>query len=256
MPAQITFSRDEQTLLCLFSHPEKKNALTPDLLQQIIERLSEEARHPTPPRAAIFSSEGDIFSAGYDLATLPQTDTPDDLVSRLTSAIEEAPFPSIAAMNGSSFGASFDLACACDFRIGSKGSRYVMPPAKLGIIYAPRGLARFYAVLGPSVARQMFLAALPLSSERAEQLGVLHQLVDTPQEALPAALALAQTLSKNAPIAVLGMRYAFQRFAQRVLSPELTAEIEEWRQRGFASQDIQEGLAAFAEKRPPVFTGK
>lgn len=256
MPAQIIFTRDAHVLRCEFAFPEKKNALTPELLQRTIARLKEEAESQSPPRAAIFTSEGDIFSAGYDLATLPQTDVPDDLVSQFTAAIEDAPFPTIAAMNGSAFGAGFDLACSCDLRIGSRGSRFVMPPAKLGIIYAPRGLARFYSVLGPTVARQMFLAALPLTAERAYELGALYQLVSSPMDVLPAALDLARSLSQNAPIAVQGMRRAFQRFAQSALTQEISQEIEAWRQRAFTSQDIQEGLTAFAEKRPPLFTGK
>jgi enoyl-CoA hydratase/carnithine racemase len=252
----MIFTKQARVLVCTLSHPEKRNALTPEILTQTMERLRREAASAEPPRAAVFTGEGDIFSAGYDLSTLPQTDTPDDLVSQFTSAIEEAPFPTIAAVNGSAFGAGFDLVCACDFRIGVKGSRFVMPPAKLGIIYAPRGLARFYSVLGPSIARQMFLAALPLLSERAYQIGALYQLVEAHGEALPAAMVLAETLAKNAPIAVQGMRRAFQEFAQRVMTPELTQEIESWRQRSFSSRDLQEGLAAFAEKRSPAFSGE
>jgi enoyl-CoA hydratase/carnithine racemase len=256
MTAQILFSAHENFLQCTLSHPEKKNALTPEMLSQIIEKLQQASSAPTPPRAVVFTGEGGIFSAGYDLTTLPtEHAAPDDLVTRLTDAISQAPFPSIAGINGSAFGAAFDLICACDFRIGVKGSRFVMPPARLGIIYAPRGLARFYQVLGPSLSNHMLLAGLPLSAERAFQVGILQDLVEAPHEVLPAALSLAKTVAQNAPIAVQSMRRAFQQMGQHLLTPALQQEIEAWRQQAFASDDLQEGLLAFAEKRPPRFSG-
>jgi enoyl-CoA hydratase/carnithine racemase len=102
----------------------------------------------------------------------------------------------------------------------------------------------------------MLLTGLPLSASRAYELGFLQRIADTRAEVLEQAEALANTLAQNAPLAVQGMRSAFQRMAREGMSPELAREIEEKRRQSFASQDAAEGLRAFFEKRAPRFRGQ
>src|SRR5690242_9592595 len=119
MPASLIVSKKDHILQLTISHPEKKNALTPLLLERIIEVFSQEANNAAPPRVAVFVGEGDIFSSGFDLTALPKNQEgapPDDLVMKAMQAIEAAPFPCVAAMSGSAFGAAFELACTCDLR--------------------------------------------------------------------------------------------------------------------------------------------
>src|SRR5262245_51236050 len=105
MPARLIVERRGPLLLLTLSHPEKRNALTPSLLGELIEVLSAERAAKEPPRAVVVAGEaGPAFSAGFDLDTLPPLSPaaplPDDLVARAMAALEEAPFPSVAAMHG------------------------------------------------------------------------------------------------------------------------------------------------------------
>lgn len=260
MPPRLESSRQGDILLLTLSHPEKKNALSPSMLEAFIEILASERSLPTPPRVAVIASTGEIFSAGYDLNALPpfleDGPLPDDLVERAMAAIEEAPFPFIAALNGPALGAGCDLACSCDLRVAARASKFVLPPARLGIVYSMRGLARFSALLGVSRATELFLVGSPLSAERAYEIGLVHQLVEKPEEALPAALALASTIAKNAPLAVRGMRRALRLLARGGFSVEEEAELEALRRKSFGSDDAKEGVRAFFEKRPPDFRGR
>lgn len=260
MPAQLLVQRAGDVLHLVISYPEKRNALTPEMLRRLIDLCAEESTAPAPPRAALLTGEGDIFSAGFDLTALDTRGDPaappDDLVARAAQAIEDSSFPWVAALTGSVFGAGFELACACDLRVGVEGSRYSLPPAKFGIVYAPRGLARFAASLGQPAARELLLTGIPLGADRAFALGFLQRLAPSPAEARAEAESLANTLSQNAPLAIQGMRRAFHSLALAGLSPALLAAIEADRAAAFSSEDVQEGLRAFFEKRPPVFRGR
>ena len=134
--------------LCLV-RPARLNALQDDLLRALADAVQAATRDGV--RALVLRGEGErAFSAGYDLAELPATAAsgplPDAVLESALAELEAAPFPTVALVNGHAFGGGLELAARCDLRIGVAGTKLGMPPAKLGIVYAPRGLARFWAL--------------------------------------------------------------------------------------------------------------
>jgi enoyl-CoA hydratase/carnithine racemase len=172
-------------------------------------------------------------------------------------AVEAVPCPTIAFLNGSAFGAGGELAATCDLRVARPGVTIGMPPAKLGVVYAPAGLRRFLHLVGPSRAREMFFTGRPVEAEEALAIGLVDRVVPV-DEAEEATLALADEIAGNAPLAVQGMKRILRLLdaaAERGFTAAERVEIAQLRRRAFESDDVREGREAFLEKRPPRFRG-
>ncbi|NOJ92662.1 enoyl-CoA hydratase/isomerase family protein [Corallococcus coralloides] len=235
------------------SNPSRRNALDDALLARLDAAL-EPAAHV---RALLVRGQGGHFCAGYDLTHLgpPGADgrLPDDPLVACLLKLERHPAPSVALVQGGAVGAGFDLAASCDFRVGAPGAFFLMPPARLGIVYSPEGLARAVRLVGLSRAKQLFLTARRLPAAEALAWGLLDEC---PEDAEARALALCATLAAGAPKAVSGMKEAFGLLARSGLSPEDVAHLRQVRGEAFGSDDAKEGRAAFLEKRAPRFNGR
>ena len=130
-----------------------------------------------------------------------------------------------------------------------------MPPAKLGLIYGHTGLRRFIEAIGVARTKELFLTGRVLLAERAERIGLVHEVV-ADGEIESAAISLASEIAANAPLASRGNKRAIETLAS---FPRLTAEQErelvELRRASFGSEDLREGIRAFAEKREPRWGG-
>ena len=130
----------------------------------------------------------------------------------------------------------------------------MMPPVRLGLVYAPTGLARFVALCGLSRTRELFLTATPVPAARAREWGLVDHVV--PRDELVArATALATEIAKGAPLAVAGTRRALELLIPRVDGASL-AELAGLMQQAWTSEDAAEARAAFREKRKPAFKGR
>lgn len=240
-------------------NPARLNALDDALLRELGGALDLAVKEGV--RALLLRGDGDrAFSAGYDLNQLPGATAADPLPDAVLEAtlqkLDALPMPVVALVNGHAFGGGLELAARCDVRVGIAGSKLGMPPAKLGIVYAPRGLARFWALLGPSMARRLFLTGEPLTAEQAHHQGLLDELHPDLEAAERAARSLAGTMAANAPLAVSGTRRIFAAFEASLLSAIDAPEMAQLRREAFASEDASEGRAAFLEKRVPKFVGR
>src|SRR5262249_3569236 len=144
-----------------------------------------------------------------------------------------------------------------DIRIAHAGVKLLMPPARLGIVYAEWGLARFSALVGESRARRMFLAAETVDAETAARWGLVDEVVAA-DELLPRARDRAAEIAALAPLAGQGMRRTFEALLRRraELAEEDRRLIERLRAEAWGSDDAAEARAAFASRRPPVFQGR
>jgi enoyl-CoA hydratase/carnithine racemase len=157
--------------------------------------------------------------------------------------------PTICRLNGGVYGGATDLALACDFRIGVDSCEMFMPAARLGLHYYKSGIARYVSRLGADNAKRLFLTAERLGAAEMLRIGYLTAAV--PAEALDAEVdRLAATLAGNAPVAMAGMKRTINELARGRLDEEAA---DRRHRDSMRSAEIKEGIAAFAEKRPPKF---
>lgn len=251
--------RSDGVWILRIANEAKRNAVGPKLLSTLPEVCKEADAAEVRCLILTGASAGRAFSAGYDLQVLTrarlQPVLPDELLQEALLALERVRAPVIAAVEGPAYGAGAELAVACDLRIAGAGAVFSMPPAKLGIVYAPEGLARFTALLGPSRTKRLFFLAEAVDAEEALEIGLVDRRVDE-GGALDAALEWAERIARHAPLAVQGMKRIFHLASRLSLPQAALAEVEELRRVSFASEDAKEGIAAALERRYPSFTGR
>jgi enoyl-CoA hydratase/carnithine racemase len=239
------------------AHPARRNALDDGLLEALAAAVADGAG----VRAWLVRGGGEgIFSSGYDLSGLarsePGVPLPDERIGEVFDALMQHPAPSVALVTGPAFGAGCELALTCDFRVGDAEAVFCMPPAKLGVVYALKGLERVVDRIGIGRARFMFLTGRRCGADEALRMGLLDVLETTADRARAEALALCRELAEAAPLAVAGMRRGFALLAKGGGTVAERAEYEALRRASFSSDDAVEGRAAILGKRAPRFQGR
>jgi enoyl-CoA hydratase len=239
-----------RVLLVRLDRDAKLNAMDHDMtlgLDAAMNRLEDDAEL----WAGVLTGNGRAFSAGSDLADPDRNSTerggPYGLIRRARRK------PLIAAVNGLAFGGGFEMVLACDMVVASKSARFALPEVKRGLLALYGGVFRGARALPLNLAREMLLTGDPIGAERAFALGLVNRLVDD-GGALAEALALAEAICANSPVAVresLGIVNQANEAADALawqLSGEAAARVR-------ASADSREGIAAFLQKRAPVWRG-
>lgn len=232
--------------------PQRRNALTPALLDALAAALAPD----DAVRALLLEAVGPSFCAGYDLGQLgadAEADrSPDARIQEVLALLEAHPAPSVAVVQGPAFGAGCELACACDFRLGTPQATLCMPPVRLGVVYAPDGVWRVARLAGLQRARELFLTARELGAVEALGWGLLDRVH---ADAAGQARALSGELAAASPLAMAGLRRTFQLLGRAPLDAAARAELDRLRREAFASADAREARAALREKRPPRWQG-
>ena len=244
------------------SNPERRNALDHEILEALAEVLPGLDRG-IEIRCVVITGAGEVFSAGYDIADIPEESFATDaeaLVAHPFHAAMEAvsahPYPVLAAINGHCLGGGLELAIRCDLRLSAMSAKLGMPPAKLGLIYGHTGLQRFIDVVGLARTKELFLTGRNLSAPRAMAIGLVHDTV-LDDKLDDAALELASEVAANAPLSMRGNKHAIETLNSYArLTPEQERELIELRRSCFSSEDFREGIRAFAEKRRPEWRGR
>jgi enoyl-CoA hydratase/carnithine racemase len=205
-----------------------------------------------------------MFSAGYDIGEIPAEEF-EQRAERLVAhpfteaidALEAFPYPTLAMLPGHTIGGGLELALACDMRVALEGIKLGMPPAKLGLVYSHTGLRRFIDAIGVPRTRELFLLGRYIDAPTALDWGLVNRLAPS-EELEPLTLAIAAELAGNAPLAQRGNKRVIAALlhAEGTLAAEVEAELIELRQASFASEDMREGMRAFAEKRPARWSGR
>ncbi len=253
------------------SNPAKRNALDHPILDAITATLSELScdaaasgeSDPTHPRCVIVTGSNGMFSAGYDIGEIPDEEFEERAEALVAhpfteaiEALEAFPYPTLAVLPGHTIGGGLELALACDLRVATAKIKLGMPPAKLGLVYSHTGLRRFIDAIGAARTRELFLLGRYIEADTALHWGLVNRVV--PAEQLDAAaLELAAELAGNAPLSQTGNKRVIAALldARDGLSADVEAELIELRRSSFASQDMREGMRAFAEKRPARWRG-
>jgi enoyl-CoA hydratase/carnithine racemase len=256
----VLYREDGGIGLITVDRPDVHNALNMQTIRDLRElclRLRDEDRL----RALVLTGGGKVsFLAGGDLKEFQQIKTAEE-ARHMTSTMKEVtdllaayPWPVIAAVNGHAFGGGCETAIACDFRIASETASLGFRQVKMGLVSGWGGGPRLIRLLGPSKALRLMLTGEVLTAQQALALGVVDE-VAPPDLVLDRAMDLARTIAANAPLAVR----AYKRLAQATARVPLDAAIEyETELFGpvWVSEDHDECVRAFFEKRPPRLIGR
>jgi enoyl-CoA hydratase len=258
----LAVEHDGPLVVATLNRPDKLNALDFELLAALGALVRELATGPASsrPRALIVTGAGDkAFAAGADIAAM-STLTPEQgrafsehgqLVGR---ALEEAPFPSIAAVNGFALGGGAELALACDFIYASDRARFGQPEVGLGLPPGFGGTQRLARRVGIGLARELIYTGAVIEAARAKAIGLVNEVVPH-AELLTKVREVGRAIAAKGPLAVAATKRLMLRGNEISLDAALELETLAFGA-AFATKDAREGIAAFLEKRPPRFEGE
>lgn len=231
--------------------PEVANKLQPEDLIVLRRHLDEVNANPAV-LVLTLQSVGKHFCSGYDIGEIANSQNEGSSFGEMVGAIENCRAVTIAAIQGGVFGGATDMALACDFRVGGANSQMFMPAARLGLHFYASGMERYVTRLGVDTAKRLFLTCEKLQAQAMKDCGFLTDLVDGSD--LGAHVEQLQTtLAGMAPLALLGMKKQLNAIARGVHD---RASIDAAVQATIESADLQEGGAAWREKRLPQFKGR
>jgi enoyl-CoA hydratase/carnithine racemase len=254
--------RDQIALITL-NRPDVGNALSSSLLGRLTDTL-EKLEKEKAARCAVLKGAGTkAFCVGMDLKEMMAA-TPAENYAFLSrggplgyalQAIDNFPYPIVALVKGYAMGAGLEMALACDIRVAAESSRVGMPPARLGIVYPPDGITRFLREVGPLTTRKLFLTARHFEAREGKEMGLLDWVV--PDEvAEDFTIDLARDIIERAPLSLIGLKRSISLLTKRGPRAATDPEIIRMVRESIGSEDAHEGLAAFAEKRKPIFKGE
>ncbi len=258
MSELVLYERREAVALLTMNRPEQLNALSSRMLEALRGRVAELALDPAV-RTVVVTGAGRAFVAGADIAEMQRMSALEaEAFSRLGhdtfAGLEALAVPVIAAVNGFALGGGLELALACDFIYAARRARLGQPEVNLGLIPGFGGCGRLLRRVGPGWARELVASGEPIGTDVAERIGLVNRVFEDEAALLEAALAAGQAIAKKGPLAVAR--------AKRVLLEGQDADVrvahaleQQAFSALFASQDRDEGLAAFVEKRAPRFRG-
>jgi enoyl-CoA hydratase/carnithine racemase len=254
--ATVLVRQDGPAVRVTLNRPEKRNALSLELMQQLIATLRRVSGEPET-RAIVLEATGPAFSAGHDLSEMISRDVPFfqrlfDVCTELMETIHRLPQPVIAKVHGTATAAGCQLVAACDLAVAADGARFATPGVKIGL-FCSTPMVPLSRAIGRKRALDMLLTGRPIDAATALDWGLVNRVV--PEDALDAEVdALVDAIARSSPLTVGIGKEAF--YSQIELDEhrayDLTKAVMAMNAR---ADDAQEGMCAFLEKRPPEWRG-
>jgi methylmalonyl-CoA decarboxylase len=243
-----------------FDHERRRNALSHGLVEETIAALR--SFRETKARVAILRAKpgSRVFSAGHDVDELPATRRDplgwDDPLRQLVREIESHPAPVIAMIEGSVWGGATETVFACDLIVAAESATFAVTPAKLGVPYNVSGMVTFLNAAPLRIAKEMAFTAEPIDALRAERIGMINYAVPA-AELEGFTLRLAHRIAENSPLSIAVMKEQLRTLSgARPMTPRGFERVQGLRRVVYDSEDYQEGIRAFKERRKPVFKGE
>ncbi|MBJ30905.1 MAG: enoyl-CoA hydratase [Acidimicrobiaceae bacterium] len=247
-PAVLTERRD-RVLVITLNRPEAMNAINGDLSGGLWTAVNELNNDPGLT-AGVVTGAGKGFCSGMDLKAFSRGEDIGPMLEYVSNGAEK---PLIAAIEGFALAGGLELALACDLLVAAEGAKLGIPEVGVGLFAAGAGLFRLPSRVGYAKAMEMAVTGDPITAEEAAERGLVSRL--TPKGgALDEAIALAERIARNAPLAVAASK-KLVRATQGATEDELWAAQKPFMKAVWSSDDAKEGPRAFAEKRAPEWTG-
>jgi methylglutaconyl-CoA hydratase len=255
---QLAFDADTATIT--LSRAEKRNAISYELISDLIGALADVAKNDAA-RVLILTGDGKAFCSGMDLDNLkaligrsPAENLEDSrtMVS-LFRSLYEFPKPTIAAVNGAAIAGGTGLALLCDFTLAVPDAKFGYTEVRIGFV--PAIVSTFLLrQVGEKIARDLLLTGRIFGADEAQKMGLVNEIV-APEKLLDRAHALAKQLAESSPLSLLNTKRLLTDHARAELDTQIEAAVRE--NAGIReSADFREGIESFLEKRKPKWTGK
>jgi enoyl-CoA hydratase/carnithine racemase len=256
MSPLIEQSLDGHVALCRLNRPEARNALSPELMDELATAVETFDADPGI-RCIVIAGSDETFAAGADIRALRDRSFEESLRHPAASfwrRLAACKTPLIAAVSGFALGGGCELALLCDLIVASESAQFGQPEITLGIIPGGGGTQRLARVIGKQRAMDLVLTGRRIDAREAERLGLVNEVTDA-GEWLERALEVAQRIARRPPIAVRLAKQAVLAAEETGLSSGLEQERRLY-ELAMATEDRIEGMDAFIEKRPPEFKGR
>lgn len=251
--------------------PGKGNAMGPAFFRELPEVFASFDRDASV-RAVVVRGEGGVFSYGLDLRAMVAELGPHlapgnlaaermrllDLIGDLQRGfdlVERCRKPVIAAVAGPCIGGGVDLISACDVRLAARDAKFSVREVKVAIVADMGSLQRLPRIIGQGHTRELAFTGKDIDAERALRIGLVSDVYDDEASVLAAARAMAREIADNPPLVVQGVKQVLAYGADKSVA-DAERFVAVWNAAFLASQDVGEAMQAFAEKRPPKFTGR
>jgi enoyl-CoA hydratase/carnithine racemase len=250
----VLVRREHGILIVTINRPDQRNAINGAVSAGIAGAL-DLLDGSSDLRVGVLHGNGSAFCAGMDLKAFAAGEQVRDPVRGFGGIVERPPAkPLIAAVEGWALGGGFEIVLACDLVTAGKSAKFGLPEVRRGLAARGGGVFRLPRRLPHALAMEAIVTGAPIDAARAAEFGLINRLVDDGQ-ALSAALELAGLIAANAPMSVRASKRVAVESADWPLA-EGFARQRDYLEPVFASEDATEGVAAFRERRDPVWRDK
>ena len=258
MDQTIRYEKNGDLSIAVINRPEALNALNGTVLQELSQVVAQ-VENDSEVRAFILTGEGRAFVAGADIGEQNALDVASarkfsQFGSSIFRRIEKLEIPTIAAVNGFCLGGGCELAMSFDIILASEKAKFGQPEVGLGITPGFSGTQRLPRRVGVAKAKELLFSGRMITAAEAERIGLVNAVYPA-GELMNAALEMAKSFTRNAPVAIKYVKASVDRGMQMDIDGGIALENELYAM-CFATEDCKEGLTAFLEKRPAVFRNK
>lgn len=255
---QLTTDDHGAVTLLTLNRPEALNAISRDLAADLLAACTD--LKSANPRVMVLTGAGErAFCAGADLKERRSLSAHERTahtvaIETAAEALATLPMPTIAAVRGYALAGGAELAVACDLRVAGNDAVFGFPEVKIGIFPGAGGVLRLPRIVGGGAARDLLFTGRQIDAADAFRLGLIDRLT-APEDVLPTALTLAGQIAANAPLAVRAVKRALFE-SENLPYAEARSRVNALRATLDDTDDYEEGLRAFAERRTPRFSGR
>ena len=249
----------ERVLVVTLNRPDVRNAINSEMMRELRDFWQEIFVHHEKIYCIVLTGSGSAFCAGADLKERVNLDlvtwrAQHAVFEQAMLAMLDCPVPIIAAVNGAAFGGGLELALASDFIYAADTATFAQPEVKVGIMPAALGTQNLPRACGAARAKELSFTGAAFSAHEAYEWGIVNKVCEH-DLLVNEALATAEKICKNAPLAVCQVKKSINMSQQLDIKSGFAFEVEAYN-RLLETKDREEGIRAFNEKRSPIFTGE